>query len=101
MTPLPIGKNQHARTLLANNANHLQAILPSVFNASVGNVESRAPRNFQNARGLGGLAGAVLHGAARSHFSLRQVENAGAISALRHFEESSGAGLFHVVTVLC
>ena len=38
-------------------------------------------------------------GAARSHFALRQVEDAGAISALGHLEQSSGAGLFHVVTM--
>jgi len=58
-----------------------------------------APGNFQDARRLGRFAGAVFGGAARAHFTLREIENAGAVSALGHLEQSSAAGLFHVVAV--
>ena len=99
MASLPVGKNQHARPLLAEDADNLQAILPGIFDASVGNIEGVTPGDFQDARRIGGLASAVFGGAARSHFTLREVEDAGAVSSLGHFEQSSAAGLFYVVAM--
>jgi hypothetical protein len=99
MAPFPIGKNQHARTLLTENTNHLQAILPGILDAAVRNIESLAPGNFQNARRFRGFAAAVVHSSARSHFALRQVEDTGAMSVLGHLEQSSGAGLLNIIAV--
>jgi hypothetical protein len=99
MAALPVGKNQHSRTLLAEHADDLQAILPGIFDAAVGKIEGVAPGNFQDARRLRRFKGAVFGAAARAHFTLREVEDAGAVSALGHLEKSSAAGLFDVVTV--
>ena len=99
MAPLPVGKNQHPRTLFAEYASDLQAILPGIFDAAVGKIERVAPGNFQNARRLRRFAGAIFGAAARAHLALREIQNAGAISALGHLEKSSAAGLFDVVTV--
>src|SRR5208337_5596797 len=99
MAPLPERKNQHPRTLLAEYADDLQAILPGIFDAAVRNIESVAPGNFQNARCFGRFAGAVFSGAARPHFALREVEDAGAVSAFGHLEQSSAASLLHIVAV--
>ena len=46
-----------------------------------------------------GFAGAIFGAAARSHLALGQVENAGAVAALGHLEESASAGLFYVVAM--
>src|SRR6266481_971740 len=99
MAALPVGKYQHPRTLLAKHADDLQAVLPGIFDAAVGNIEGVTPGNFQDARRLRRFARAVFGGAARPHFSLREVEDAGAVSALGHLEQSSGAGLFYIVAV--
>src|SRR5260370_31882305 len=99
MTPLPVGKNQHARTLLAEYEDDLQSMLTGIFDAAVGNVESFAPGNVQDARRLRGFSRPVFGGAARSHFTLGEIEDAGAVSALGHLEQSSAAGLFYVVAM--
>src|SRR5260370_28589455 len=99
MAALPVGKNQHTRTLFAKHAGDLQAILPGVFDATVGNIEGVTPGHFQDARRLRGFSRPVFGGAARSHFTLGEVEDAGAVSALGHLGGSSGAGLFYVVAV--
>jgi hypothetical protein len=99
MATLPVGKNQHPRTLLAKHADDLQTILPGIFDAAVGNIERVTPGNFQDARRFRRFAGAVFGGAARPHFTLREIEDAGAVSALGHLEESAGAGLFYVIAV--
>jgi hypothetical protein len=99
MTPLPVGKNQHPRTLLSKYADDLQTILPDIFDAAVGNIEGVAPGNFQDARRLLRFTRPVFSGPARSHFTLREVENAGTVSALGHLKQSSGASLFHIVAV--
>src|ERR1700674_1801250 len=99
MAALPVGKNQHPRTLLSKDADYLQTILPVVFDAAVGNIERVTPGNFQDARRFRRFARAVFGGAACPHFTLREVEDAGAVSALGHLEESAGAGLFYVIAV--
>src|SRR5450631_834789 len=99
MAPLPVGKNQDPRTLLAEYAGDLQAILPGIFDAAVGEIERMAPGNFQDARRVRRFAGTVFGGAARPHLALREVEDSGAVSALGHLEQSSAAGLFYVVAV--
>jgi hypothetical protein len=99
VTALPVGKNQHARPLLAENARDFEPILPVVFDTAVGNIKRVAPANFQDARRLRGFAGAFFGGTARSHFSLGQVKDPSAISALGHLKQSSAAGLFHIVAV--
>src|ERR1035437_3136524 len=99
MTALPVGKNQHPRTLFTDYAGDLQTILPGIFDAAVGNIESMAPGNFQDALGLVRFARAVFNVAARPHFALREVQDASAVFALGHLEQSSAAGLFYIIAV--
>ncbi len=83
---LPVGQDDHARALLADDAGDLQAVLPGVFHAAVGNVERLPPGDAQDARGFGGFVGALFGSAARPHLALGEVENAGAVLELRHLE---------------
>jgi hypothetical protein len=99
MATLPVREDQYPRTLFANYARDLQAILPCIFDAAVGNIERVAPGNFQDASRLRRFASAIFSRAARPHLTLRQVEDAGAVSALGHLEQSSGAGLFYIIAV--
>src|SRR5271165_1283593 len=99
MPSLPIGKNHHSRALLANHTRNLQAVLPCVLYAAVGDVERLPPGNSQNLRGLDCFPRPVFGGAAGSHLALRQVENAGAMTAFGHLEQSSTAGLFNIITM--
>jgi hypothetical protein len=54
---------------------------------------------LQYARRFRSYAGAIFHAAASPHFTLREVEDTGAVSALGHLEQSSSAGLFYVIAV--
>src|SRR5262249_50205881 len=99
MASLPVGKNDHARPLFANDTRNFQPIVPGVLHLAVRDVESAAETDLQDAGGIGGFAGTILRGAPRPHFALREVENAGAQPALRHLEEGSTARLLNVITV--
>src|ERR1039458_8813789 len=99
MASLPVGKNQHPRPLLAKYTDDLQTILPGIFDAAVGNIERVAPGNFQDARCLCRFARAIFNVATRPHLTLREVEDAGAVSARGHLEQSTGAGLFYIIAV--
>ena len=101
MPALPIRQNHDAGTRLADDARHFQPILPGVFDSTVWNIKRPAPPRAENSCRVRGLAGAIFSAAARAHFTLRQVENAGALPALRHLQQRSAAGLLHVVTVRC
>ena len=85
MPSLPIGQNQHPRTSLTNYGCDFQTILPGVFDAAIGNIEGTPPAHAQNLGRIGGLACALFRRSARSHLSLREVEDAGALSALCGF----------------
>src|SRR5216683_7421342 len=65
MPSLPIRKNHHARTHLADYACHFKPILPGIFDAAIGNIESAPPACAENPCCIGGLAGAILCRAAR------------------------------------
>lgn len=99
MTAFPVGKDQYSGTLFPKDANDLQAIVPGVFDSTVGYVERLPPGNLQNTCRFGRFGGSIFCRAACSHFSLREIENSRAISALRHLEQGSSAGLFDVVAV--
>src|ERR1039458_3126401 len=89
MPRLPIGKNQHARAQLTNDACDLNPIAKDVLDAAVGNVERSPPTDFQDARSLVGLARPVFNAAARAHLALREVEDSSAVPVLRHLDRKS------------
>src|SRR5271167_592479 len=99
MPAFPVGKNQHAWALIAKHLRDLQPIVPGVLDPAIGNIERLTPRHFQYPSGVGCFPGAVFHSAARSHLTLRQVEDAGAVSSFGHLEQSSSTGLFNVVAM--
>src|SRR5215831_7409283 len=96
---LPVGKNHHARPLLANDAGDLDSVGVGILDTPVRNIERLAPRDLQNASSIGGFPGAAFRRAARAQFSLRQIKNAGARTFLSHFQERAAAGLLHIVAV--
>ena len=99
MTSLPVGQNYHSRPLLADYARDFQPILKRVLNTSVGNVKRLPPRHAEYLRSFFSLSRAVFRGAARSHFSLGQIEYASPASALGHLQQCAAAGLFDIVAV--
>ena len=96
---LPVGQDHHPRSLLANHLRDLQPIFPGVFHPAIGDVEGLPPANFENPCRSIRLPRALFGGAARSHLTLRKVEDAGAMATLGHLQQRAAAGLFHVVTV--
>src|SRR5664279_135690 len=99
MTRLPVGKNQHARAQLTNDARDLDPIAKGVLDPAVGNIERSPPTDFQDARCLIGLTRPVVNAAAGAHLALREIEDGSAVSALRHLEQRAAAGLLDVVAM--
>ena len=99
MASLPVRQNYYARPSLADDARHLEAIVPGIFHAAIGNIESSAPADTENPCRVGSLSGAIFGGTARAHFPLRQIEDAGPLPALRHLQERTAASLLDVVSV--
>src|ERR1700679_2164911 len=99
MASLPVRKNHHLRPLLPDHASHFQTVFPSVLDPAIGNVEGIPPRDAQDLRGFCRLLRAAFRSAPRAHLASREIENAGAPAALRHFQQSSAASLFDVVAM--
>src|SRR6516162_5142284 len=99
MAPLPVGKDHHPRSLFTHDASDLQPVLPGVFYAPIGNVQSLAEVGLENPGCLGGFTGAILGCAARAHLAVGQIENPRELSAFRRLEQSSAAGLLHIIAV--
>src|SRR5207248_1402428 len=99
MSAFPIRKDDHARPLLTDNARDLQAVLPGVFHAAVGDIEGIPPAGFEYLRRHFSFIFAVDCAATSSQLTLRQVEDAGALALLRSFEERAAAGLLNVVAM--
>src|SRR5215472_15668787 len=99
MSPLPVGKNHDPRSLLAQHTCDPEPVLPGIFHPAIGNIQGMAKADLQNARRLGGFAGAILSCAACSHLALGKIENSCAPPVLCHLEQRPAAGLFDVVTM--
>ncbi len=96
---LPVGQDHHAGAQLTQHADDLQAVLPGVFHATVGQIERLTPAHFEDARSGVGLGGALRGRAAGAGFALRQVEDPGFQPERAHFEQRAAAGLLHIVTM--
>ena len=99
MPSLPVGKYHHSWPLLPQHAHHFQPVLPGVLDPPVGNVERLPPRRAQYFRRICRFARAIFGAAPRSHLALGQIEDSGAMAALRHLEQRAAAGLLYVVAV--
>jgi len=72
-------------------------VLAAGLNVRVGDAKGAAPADFKEFGGLGGFFGARFRGAAGPHFAGSEVQNAGFVAAVGHFQECAAAGEFHVV----
>src|SRR5262249_8785585 len=99
MAPLPVRKNYHPRSLLAQYTRDPEPVLPGIFHAAIGNLQGMAKAGLQNCCRIGGFPGAILGGAACSHLALGEIENSCAPAALRQLEQRSPARLFDVVAM--
>jgi len=99
VAPFPVRQNHYARPLRPDDSRNFQAIFKGVFDAPIGDIERLAPRDFQNAGGVGCFTGTVFGSAPCSHFTAGQIEYPSAITALRHFEQRATAGLLDVITM--
>jgi hypothetical protein len=99
MSSLPVGQNNYPRPLLADHPRDFQPILKGVLDTSIRDVKRLPPRNAKYLRSLFSLSRAVFRSAARAHFSLCQIEDAGAATSLRHPQQRTPASLLNVVAV--
>ena len=75
----------------------LMLVLAGWLHVGIGNVNGATPGNFQDFCGEGGFFGANFGSAAGAHFAGGEIEDAGFVAALRHFEERAAAGEFDVI----
>src|SRR6266404_4027454 len=99
MASFPVRQDYDPRASFSDCARDFQPVLPGVLYAAVGNVERSAPGAPQNLRCGFSLSRSVISRAARTHLTLGQVEDAGALAALRHLQQRAATGLLDVITV--
>lgn len=99
MTRLPVGKYHDPRPRFAKHARYLEPVFPSVLDAAIWDVECLPPRSLQDSGCVAGFPRTVFRGAARAHLALCQIQNAGAMPALRHLEQSTATSLLHIVAM--
>src|SRR5512133_331667 len=79
MASQPIGKYEDSRAPLADDSHDFKLVLPGVLHPAVRDVQGSAPTYFQNPCSFSGFALPIVHGPARSHLPLCQIENARAM----------------------
>src|SRR5882762_11913511 len=99
MASFPVRQDQDPRASFSDYVRDFQPVLPGVLYAAVGNVERSAPGDPENPICGFSLSRSVFSRAARTHLTLGQVEDAGALAALRYLQQRAAAGLFDVITV--
>ncbi len=95
----PVGEDDGLRAKLAKDSGEAEFVLPGGLDVGIGNAEGAAPLRAEELGGFGGFLGARFGSAAGAHFAGREIENAGFVAALRHFEERAAAGEFDVIGV--
>ena len=85
MASFPIGKDNRVRAQFADDLGEAQLVLASGLDIGIRHAESVAPGDAQNLRGTGGFFCSGFWRAARSHFALGQIEDAGFVTKSRHF----------------
>ncbi len=96
---LPVGEDDDAGAEAAEDGGDLEAVGEGVLDVAVGEVESFAVGDIEDAGGGVGFGFALGGGAASAGLASREVEDAGAPAARVHDEERATAGLFYIVAV--
>jgi len=97
MAAFPVGKDDRVRLEFAEDFGDGNFLFVGDGETGVGEAEVAADFHAENFRGDCGFAEASFRSATRAGFTAGKVENASAISCLRHFENSAAAGEFDVV----
>ena len=96
---LPVGENDDPWAQTTEDGRDLQPISKGVFHVAVGQVERLAMVHAQETGGGIRFGGALGCGTAGATFAPRQVEDAGTPAQGMLHQQSSAAGLFHVVAM--
>src|SRR5437899_4180594 len=96
MARFPVGKDDRFGAKLTNDGRQAKLMLARGLNVRVGNAERAAPAYFEKFCGLGRFARADFRSSARTHFSHGQIENAGFVAALRHFQQRAATSQLHI-----
>ena len=94
---LPVGNDDGARAEFADGGGEAEFVSPRGLDVGVGYAEGAAVFYFEDLCGERGFFRARFRGAERAHLTGGQVEDAGLVTGLRHFEERAAAGQFNIV----
>jgi hypothetical protein len=99
MAGFPIGKDYGSRTEISNHLGEAHFVLAGGLNVGVRNAEIAAPCDFEDFGGEHGLFCASFRSATGAHFTGGEIEDAGFITFVGHFQQRAAAGEFNVVGV--
>src|ERR1700676_2449213 len=99
VTGFPIRENDRFGAGFADYSGEPGLVLASRVDVGVRYAERAAPAHAKNLGGFAGFFGAGFWYAARAHFACGEVEDAGLITAVSHFQKRSAASEFNVVGV--
>src|SRR5215813_5899141 len=97
MTRFPIRNDDSARAELADGSGEAELVLARRLDVGIRNTQRASVLHFEDFCGGGSFLGTCFGRAACAHFSGSEVENAGLVAGLRHFEQCAAAGEFDVV----
>src|SRR6267142_1274243 len=95
----PVGEDDSLWAKLAKDCGEAELVLAGGLDVGIGNAERAAPLYAEELGGFGGFLGARFWSAAGTHFTGREIEDAGFVAALCHFQERAAAGEFGVIGV--
>src|ERR1700726_477584 len=99
MAAFPVGKDHGVGLELANYFGDGHFVVVTYFEMGVGEGEISANPHSENFAGRYGFAKPLLGSAASAGLAAREVEDAGSIAGLRHFDERAATGEFGIVGV--
>ena len=95
----PVGDDDGFWAQLAKDSGETEFVLAGGLDIGVGNAEVAAPLHTEDLGGFGSFFGARFGSAAGAHFAGGEIEDAGLVAALGHFEERAAASEFDVIGV--
>src|ERR1700752_1302249 len=97
MAAFPVRKDDRVRLKFANRFRDCDLEFVGDRETRIGQAEIAAHFHAKNFSGVRGFSEARFRSAARTCFTAGEIEDAGAIAGLRHFENGAAAGELHVI----
>ncbi len=94
---LPVRDDDGSRAEFANGRGEAELVFARGVDVGIWDAERAAVFYFENFCGESGFSGASFGSAESAHFPCGEIEDAGFVAGLRHFEESTAASEFDVV----